>query len=428
LTLHRTEVASKDSGTLSALARLSRSEPDASVVRYRKYKYVAFDTENTGTSIGHLVGRSFAEGFSHESWEEERMKLFGRNDTEEERQEIDESLARSTVEEFGDVVERIRDLGMEAFDLEERHLESVEALEGISNPDLRPSLDVAFMLAVEGVEKGKNILLYYDSAAAAIGHAERLIDEVHRDQVEIEGNVFQHLILSPSLELLSGAKQSLKKGELEQVHEIVERIEILPKNVKQECLENAELYRYCEEILEGLKRDGVGTQEIEDVMTIARTAFLSGAFARVGELTGVIERKAVELKDRHRTAVHSLREARNAVNVLEIKGVNSEELEELLGKASDSLDGADYRECIEHSKMCTAKAVGIRRSHSTLAERIGMLREESKLMRSRGKSVPDDIDEILIRAEQELSQGNYQDSEEDVEIASLLMGRFELVP
>ncbi len=354
------------------------------------------------------------------------MKLFGRNDSEEESQEIDEGLARSTVEEFGEVVERIRDLGMEAFDLEERLLESVEALEGISNPDLRPSLDVAFMLAVEGVEKGKDILLYYDSAAAAIAHAERLIDEVHRNQGEIEGNVFQHLILSPSLEFLGGAKQSLKKGELERVHEIVERIEILPKTVKEECLENAELYRYCEEILEGLKRDGVGTHEIEDIMTIARTAFLSGAFARVGELTEVIERKAVELKDRHRTAVHSLREARNAVNVLEIKGVRSEELDELLGKASNSLDGEDYRECIEYSNICTAKATDVRRSHSTLAERISMLREESSRMRMQGESVPDDVDEILSRAEQELSQGNYQDSEEDVEIASLLMGKFEL--
>ncbi|MCJ2562557.1 MAG: hypothetical protein LN417_00520 [Candidatus Thermoplasmatota archaeon] len=355
------------------------------------------------------------------------MKLFGRKDAEEGSHEIDERLARSTVEEFGEVVDRLRVLGIEAFELEERLLESVDALEGISNPDLRPSLDVAFMLAVEGVEKGKNILLYYDSAAAAIGHAERLIDEVHRDQVEIEGNVFQHLILSPSLGLLNGAKQSLKKGELEQVHEIVERIEILPKNVKEECLENAELYRYCEELLEGLKRDGVGTQEIEDVMTIARTAFLSGAFGRVGELTEVIERKAVELKDRHRAAGRSLREARNAVNVLEIKGVRTKELHELLGKASDSLEETDYRECIDLSNRCTSNAVDIRRSHSTLAERISMLREEAKLMRSRGESVTDDIDEILTRAEQELVQGDLQDSEEDVEIASLMMGRFELV-
>ena len=412
---------------LSVLAHLSRSEPDAYVVRYRRYKYVAFDTENTGTSIGHLVGRSFAEGFSHDSWEEERMKLFGRKDAEEESQEIGESLARSTVEEFGEVVDRIRDLGIEAFELEEKLLESVEALEGISNPDLRPSLDAAFILAMDGLDKGNDILLYYDSAAEAVTRAEQLIDAEHRNQGEIEGNVFQHLILSPSLELLNGAKQSLKKGELERVHEIVERIEILPKNVKEECLENAELYRYCEEILDTLKRDGVGTQEIEDVMTIARTAFLSGAFGRVGELTEVIERKAVELKDRHRTAVRSLREARNAVNVLEIKGVNSEELDELLGKASNSLDGADYRECIDLSNRCTSKAVDIRRSHSTLAERISMLREESSRMRTQGESVPDDVDEILSRAEQELSQGNYQDSEEDVEIASLLMGRFELV-
>lgn len=355
------------------------------------------------------------------------MKLFGRKDAEEVSQEIDESLARSTVEEFGEVLDRIRDLGIEAFELEEKLLESVEALEGISNPDLRPSLDAAFILAMDGLDKGNDILLYYDSAAEAVTRAEQLIDAEHGNQGEIEGNVFQHLILSPSLELLNGAKQSLKKGELERVHEIVTEIELLPKDVKEECLENAELYRYCEEILEGLRRDGVGTQEIEDVMTIARTAFLSGAFGRVGELTEVVERKAVELKDRHRAAGRSLREARNAVNVLEIKGVHTKELHELLGKASDSLEETDYRECIDLSNSCTSKAVDIRRSHSTLAERISMLREEAKLMRSRGQSVTDDIDEILTRAEQELGQGDYQDSEEDVEIASLLMGRFELV-
>jgi hypothetical protein len=355
------------------------------------------------------------------------MRLFGRKDSVEGSHEIDEDLARSTVEEFGDVVNKIRDLGIEAFELEERHLESVEALEGISNPDLRPSLDAAFMLAMEGLDKGNDILLYYDSAAEAVAHAEQLIDREHKDQGDIEGNVFQHLVLSPSLELLDGARMSLRKGDLEEVHNIVGQIELLPKKVKRECLENAELFRYCEEIVEGLRNDGVGTDEVEDVLSISRTAFLSGAFGRVGELTEVIERMAVEVRDRHRSAVHSLREARNAVNVLEIRGLRSPELDEVLVNASEALDAADYKASIDHSNECTAKAVDIRRDFGTLSERIGMLREESKLRKAQGKSVPDDVEEILSRAEQELSRGDYKDSEEDVEIASILMGRFELV-
>jgi hypothetical protein len=355
------------------------------------------------------------------------MRLFGRKDSVEGGHEIDEGLARSTVEEFGEVVNKIRDLGIEEFELEERLLECVEALEGISHPDLRPSLDAAFMLAMEGLDKGNDILLYYDSAAEAVARAEVLIDREHKDQGEIEGNVFQHLVLSPSLELLSGAKERLRKGELEGVHEIVEQIELLPKKVKKECLENAELYRYCEEIIEGLRNDQVGTEEVEDVLAIARTAFLSGAFKRVGELTEAIERMAVEVRDQHRSAVHSLREARNAVNVLEIRGLRSPELDEVLMNASNSLDATDYKTCIEHANECTTRAVDMRRSYGTLSERIGMLREESALRKAQGKSVPDDVEEILSRAELELSRGDYKDSEEDVEIASILMGRFELV-
>ncbi|MFQ6106423.1 MAG: hypothetical protein ACE5QF_02380 [Thermoplasmata archaeon] len=356
------------------------------------------------------------------------MRLLGRRTAEEDSQEINESLARSTVKEFSEVVNRIRDLGIETHDLEERLLESVEAVEGISNPDLRPSYDVAFMLAFEGLEKGNEIILNYDSASEAIERARQLVDEEHRNQKDVKGNVFQHLVLAPSLELLKEAEQNLKKGKTQAVHDIVEQIEVLPKRVRKECLENAELYRYCEEILEGLKKDGVNAHEIEDIITIARTAFLSGAFSRVRELVEVIESKAIELKNRHRAALHSLREARNAVNVLELRGIRSEELRGLLTKASNLLDASDYQECVECAKTCTEKATETRKNHMTLSERISQLREESRLMQSRGKSVPEDVEEMLARAERELSEGNYQDSEEDVEIASLLMGRFDLLP
>ena len=46
LTLHHAEGAVTDSNAQSMLAFSVLSEPDARVFRYRKYKYVSFDTEN----------------------------------------------------------------------------------------------------------------------------------------------------------------------------------------------------------------------------------------------------------------------------------------------------------------------------------------------------------------------------------------------
>ena len=133
-------------------------------------------------------------------------------------EKIDESLARANVEELRAVVEEIRGLGLDVPELDEKLLESVEAVEGLSDVNLVPSYADAARTAVEGLEKGQEIISSFRATSDAIEKAEGLIREEYEKQGDIHGNVFQHLILSPSLDMLKESRHFLRSGDFERVH------------------------------------------------------------------------------------------------------------------------------------------------------------------------------------------------------------------
>ncbi|MFQ5910944.1 MAG: hypothetical protein ACE5IJ_09540 [Thermoplasmata archaeon] len=343
----------------------------------------------------------------------------------ESKRDADESLARALVEELRSVLEEINDLGMEAPGLEEKLQESVEAMEGLSNADLIPSFAVAAKVASKGIQEGQLTISSFLSASNAIERTEELIRMEYENQGDIHGNVFQHLILSPSLELLRESKSCLRDGEFKRAHGILEQIRTLPRRVKGECQENAEIYRYCETILDDLRNEGVVTQEVEDILRISRTAFLNGRFERVKELSETIEEKAIELRERHRSAMRALKRAKSAAVSLEKINARSEEAGDSLVGACASVKEGDYEKCIELAKKTVSLATRIRRKYRTLVERLESLKSEAERMQRSGRDVPDDIEEMLSRAERQLKNGNHQGSEAEIEIASLLLNKFE---
>lgn len=329
------------------------------------------------------------------------------------------------MQELRSVIEEANSLGIEAPELEEMLQESIEALEGLSNEDLVPSYSAAAQIAAEGIKEGRRLVSSYLEASNAIERTEDLIRTEYENQGDIHGNVFQHLILSPSLELLDESKSCLTDGEIQRVQEILNQIRNLPRRVRKECQENAEVYRYCETILDELKSEGVVAQEIEDILRIARTAFLNGRFERVKELSEVIEKKAIELRERHRSAIRELKRAKSASISLKKINVRSEEAEETLVEACVSMKDGDYEKCIQLAREAISLASGIRKRYRTLVERLDALKREMKLIQRSGKDIPRDIEGMVKRAESQLKKGNHEGSEAEIEIASLLLNRFE---
>lgn len=354
------------------------------------------------------------------------MWLFERNRAEPETHELDANMANSTVDEFSGLVSSIKDLGIRAVDLEKSLLESVEAVAGVTNEDLMPSYDVAIKIASDGIERGKKVLSSYGLAEDAINRAERLIRIEYENQGDIEDSIFQQLILSPSLELLKESKVCLKNGEFERVHQIVEEIRTLPRKAKEECLKTAELFHYCEDIFYELIKEGISADDIGDVVEMARKAFLSGMFSRVKELVDLVEQRAIELRQTYRNAVHAIEEAKEAISALEEIGFESEEASEYLTAAAQCMEVGGYGKGFDWANKSREVAIDLCRQYWTLEERIGALREDLKKAETTGREIPDDVKEILSRAEEELKEGDYENAEEDLDLASLMAGRFEL--
>jgi hypothetical protein len=334
----------------------------------------------------------------------------------------DESHAKASVKELRAVVEEIRELGLDLPELDEMLLESVEAIEGLSDVNLVPSFADAAKIAVEGLQIGQGVISSHRAASNAVEKAEHLIKNEYENQGDIHGNVFQHLILSPSLDLLKESRQYLDCGDFERVHAILQDLRALPGKVRKECQENAEIYRYCETILEDMRKGGVTTQEVEDILRISRTAFLNGRFERVKELAEVIEEKAIHLREKHRSALQALKRAKRAGIMIEKINARSLETEESMVEACVSMKEGDYDRCIELSDRATATATRVRRRYKKLVLRIKALRRD---MKRKGSNLPDDLAEMLARAERELKRGNHQGSQAEVEIASLMLNQFE---
>ncbi len=337
-------------------------------------------------------------------------------------EKIDESLARANVEELRAVVEEIRGLGLDVPELDELLLESIEAVEGLSDVNLVPSYADAARTAVEGLERGQEIISSFRATSDAIEKAEGLIREEYEKQGDIHGNVFQHLILSPSLDMLKESRHFLRSGDFERAHALLRGMRTLPRKVRKECQENAEIYRYCETILEDLRKEGVTTQEVEDILKISRTAFLNGRFERVKELSEVIEEKAIHLRERHRSAIRALKKAKRAAISIEKINARSDEAQEALVEACMSMREGDYEKCVDLAEKATATAREMCRRYRKLVERIEALKKDMKRI---GSDVPNNIEDMLSRAERELKRGNHQSSQAEVEIASLLLNRFE---
>ncbi len=350
------------------------------------------------------------------------MRSADREPPEGREQMVDESLARANVEELRAVVEEVQGLGLDVPELNEMLLESVEAVEGLSDVDLVPSFADAAKIAVEGLERAQEIITSFHAAADAIEKAEGLIGEEYENQRDIHGNVFQHLILSPSLDMLKESRHFLRSGDFERVQALLRGMRTLPRKVRKECQENAEIYRYCETILEDLRKEGVTTQEVEDVLKISRTAFLNGRFERVKELSEVIEEKAIQLRERHRSAVRALKKAKRATISIEKINARSDEAHEALVEACMSMREGDYEKCVDLAEKATATAREMCRRYRKLVERIEALKRDMKRI---GSDVPNNIEDMLSRAERELKRGNHQSSQAEVEIASLLLNRFE---
>jgi hypothetical protein len=333
-----------------------------------------------------------------------------------------ENQAKANVEELRAVVEEIQELGLDFPELDEMLLESVEAIEGLSDVNLVPSFADAATIAMEGLQIGREIISSHQAALNAIDKAEHLIKDEYESQGGIHGNVFQHLILSPSLDLLKESRRHLEGGDFERVHAILQGLRALPGNVRKECQENAEIYRYCETIIEDMKKEGVTTLEVEDILRISRTAFLNGRFARVKELSEVIEEKAIQLRKRHRSALRALKRAKRAAIMIEKINAKSREAEESIVEACMSMREGDYDRCVELSDNAVSVANKVCGRYRSLVKRIRALKND---MKRRGSTLPDDFEEMLSRAERELKKGNHQGSQAEVEIASLLLNQFE---
>lgn len=345
-----------------------------------------------------------------------------------EGDDFDENLAKESIAGLKRTIAQIDELGLRVPKLNDMLQESVEAYEGLSNVNLKPSYFDSLKIANEATEMGKEVVASYQAAASSINKTEELIRQEFSSQGDIHGDVYQHLILSPSLDLIKESKHCLKSCEFGRVYELLEMVRTMPRKVKERCKENAEIYRYCETILEDLKKEGVKTEEVEDVLRISRTAFLNGRFERVKELSEVIEQKAIELRERHRRAIQALKRAKRVAVSLDKINATSEEASELLSDACLAMRDGGYDKCADLADKATVIAHDVCRRYRKLTRRIDALRKEMRRIDSSGTEVPDDIDEMIARAERELKRGNHQGTQAEVEIAALLLDRYESSP
>lgn len=324
-------------------------------------------------------------------------------------------------------IEYMRELGIDCSRTERQLKRSQEFLSSWTKEEENwvPMYLEAAETAGSAVEEAARTMELFRKATQTIEDAEKYLEKEFKSNSTFDENVFQNLVLVPGLDLIKEAKKCLAESDFVRAAELAREVKALTKRARSKCLEAAEVYGYCENLIEELKREGIIPHELDDLLILANTAYQNGRFNRVKELGSLLEKKALNVRAKHRSALNAIKEAKRMAENMEDVNFNFREAEAALGDAHIALEHGDYDRSAELASKCKNKIRELELEYERTTREIQEVKEKVDLLKSAGHSVARDAEEMLLKAQRELQEGNYEGSKEDIQIATLLLGSFE---
>ncbi len=276
-------------------------------------------------------------------------------------------------------------------------------------------------LALRGLRIAQQRIPQFKEASAAVFEAEEALRRAVESNRFVEPGAFRFFVLKPAMDALDEARAKLAANAFPEARDLARGAISTAGQIEVKVGRVTEAFLGVEESARGLRAEGAATGEVEDLLAICRSALEQGKFDDALEVSGRAGVRLAELREAYRALVLRRRTAEEAVAEVEQWGFDVREARGTLEQARGLMDAGRYEEAGVRLDEARAAARGLRDTHRATAARIAEMRKSLPSLRVSDPDAATEAEGLLSKAEALLDEGKYRASEEDLQIASLIL-------
>jgi len=346
------------------------------------------------------------------------MELAGRVERIATAIESDHRAVAEALEVLGKHMSRLQELGIPDAE-DQKALVDVRArakatrdLEGVRIPDYTGALAMATDAA--------------SRAEARIAASEKSADVLFSAELAVEGAADAEDVPPEVIEearaLLAKAKQEVQQGQFEMAAtdaSVAEKIALSLVGRRRRALETLES---VEKLLVGLRTAGVVVEPIRGSLDIGKTLLEKGKVSAAIEVFNEAAQDAVSIATRFREVLNAMTTASAALDALRAEGLSLTEAEISLGRAKAAVKQGNYALAAACCGDVHLAAANQRKFRDGLRTLIDETKAKVTRLRETGVAYVNDAEEMVLKAEREFANGEYEATNDDLRIATLLLG------
>ena len=285
-------------------------------------------------------------------------------------------------------------------------------LEGVPVPDYAGALAVA----KEAVSRAEARIALSENSTDVLFAAELAVDGAS------EAGGAPAEAIEEARALIAKAKLEAQQGQYEMAATdaaVAEKIALALMDRRRRAVETLES---VEKLVVRLRTAGVVIAPIRRSLDIGKILLEKGKVSAAIEVFNEAAQEAVSLGTHYREVLNAMSAATAAIEALKAEGMSATEAEISLGRAKSALEQGNYAlasACCEDVHLAAANRRKFRDGLRTL---IDETRARLMSLRETGIAFVNDAEEMVQKAEQEFANGEYEATNEDLRIATLLLG------
>ena len=330
-----------------------------------------------------------------------------------------EGIARLRIERG-----RMAKLGMNVKDVDSLVSEALswmgKTVERDGDPDF-PAYAKAGESALEGLKLAQFRIPRYKAAAAAVADAEQAVRKAFESNRFVTPERFRFFVLKPATDALEASYARLRANEFAEATDLAKSTLEEAGRIREGYGRASGAFEGVTEAARALRGEGATLTDVDDLLTLCRSALERGKFDDAGKVAGQAKRRLEEIRDVYRSLVQRRRNAEETIVEVAQWGFDVRGSRAILREAKALMDGGHYEEAAVRLDDARSAAQSLRDTHRSTAARIAEMRRSLPEMRVSNPSAAAEAAALLAKAEALLDEGRYRQCEENIQIASVLL-------
>ena len=321
-------------------------------------------------------------------------------------------------------VKELEDLGLDASEAKASLETAKERIrQGTIEQGWRiPNYLEARITAEEASKKARSRIVKAKQASDAIFTSQLAMDALREMEGPMDQKVMDEAIITPLNEIMQKSTELIAVGDMDEAISLAAHVEEKANSIRGDYGECIRSLESCENIINGLKGQGVEMGRAAQVLEGGRNLLMQAKVADAREAISRAEKEALMVSNQYRKAVAAIETADRTLTDLAKLGMSDPEAEKRLKDSKKALQEAKYLRASDLADDCRRSASRKMEIHESLGKSLRELRHSAENLSKEGVQFATEVEELLTRAESEYENRDYVNCGKDMKIASALLG------